>query len=269
MGGEGRLVEPAIARCVSAHLSPGAGLFLSNSMPCRDMDTFAQHSGPGNLCHVAMNRGANGIDGVVSSALGYAVGLRRPVTLLIGDMALLHDVNALHLLRQIPHPITIVCVNNGGSAIFSFLPIARHADVFSPYFDTPHDLSFEGVCSTFGVRYARATTPQEFERIYRESQQPQQQQSSSCSATTTVQHLFIEAVTDRADNVQVHRQLGAAATTAAHHVLLNDVHLAWDLHLPGGTLHSGRSSSGSSSSGRGARGTVVLLHGFMGSRQDW
>ena len=86
----------------------GNGLFIGNSMPIRDMDMYAtwahvssnQGTVPdGNGCPVASNRGASGIDGVLSTAAGFAAGLKRPVTLVVGDVSFLHDINGLNLLR--------------------------------------------------------------------------------------------------------------------------------------------------------------------------
>src|SRR5690606_32470191 len=116
------LSEPLAARLVAGHLPQGHGLFLASSMPVRDMDAFAAPGG--GRAPVASNRGASGIDGTISAAAGYARGLGAPVTLVAGDLALLHDLNALALLRDLP--VVVVAINNHGGGIFSFLPIARH-----------------------------------------------------------------------------------------------------------------------------------------------
>jgi isochorismate synthase/2-succinyl-5-enolpyruvyl-6-hydroxy-3-cyclohexene-1-carboxylate synthase/2-succinyl-6-hydroxy-2,4-cyclohexadiene-1-carboxylate synthase/O-succinylbenzoate synthase len=124
------------------------GLFLGNSMPIRDVDALAGVSkvfrshdsksdfsdetsvvfGPG--APTAANRGASGIDGVLSAAAGYAAGLGRPVTLLVGDVSFQHDANGLLLLRERPGqpPVTVVVVNNGGGGIFNFLPVSEQID---------------------------------------------------------------------------------------------------------------------------------------------
>jgi len=99
------------------------------------------------------NRGASGIDGTIASAAGFAAGHQRPLVLLIGDLAFLHDLNSLAIVKQSAVPITISVLNNNGGNIFSLLPIAKHRDVFQDYFITPHDLSFGATAEQFGLSY--------------------------------------------------------------------------------------------------------------------
>ncbi|HLL84075.1 MAG TPA: 2-succinyl-5-enolpyruvyl-6-hydroxy-3-cyclohexene-1-carboxylic-acid synthase, partial [Longimicrobium sp.] len=117
------ITEPRIAREVVSALPEGANLFVSSSMPIRDVDAFAPPTG--RQLHVYANRGANGIDGIVSSALGVAAASGRPTVLLTGDLAFLHDVGGLLVARRSGVPLTVVVVNNDGGGIFSFLPIAQ------------------------------------------------------------------------------------------------------------------------------------------------
>lgn len=190
LAGMEELGEPFVARLVSRHIPDGHGLVLANSMPVRDMDTFAATDGPS--VPVAANRGASGIDGTVATAAGYARGLGRPVTLVIGDLALLHDLNSLAMLRDLP--VVVVALNNDGGGIFSFLPVVRREELFEPYFGTPHGLGFEAAATMFGLGYARPGTAPEFLEAYR----------AACSrASSTV----IEVRTDRAANVALHRDL--------------------------------------------------------------
>ncbi len=150
------LSEPGVARIVAEQA--GAGLVLAASMPVRDADAFVATGGSAPL--VASNRGASGIDGTVATAAGFARGLGARVTLLLGDLALLHDLNSLALLRDAEQPpVTIVAVNNDGGGIFHFLPIAEHEAVFEPYFGTPHGLGFEAAADMFGLAYSRPETP--------------------------------------------------------------------------------------------------------------
>ena len=133
------LTEMRLAHDVVAALPEGANLFVSSSMPIRDVDAFAP--GSGKRLRVLANRGANGIDGIVSSALGMAAASRRPSVLLTGDLALLHDLGGLLLARRHGVPLTVVVVNNDGGGIFSFLPIAQAAEARGHYealWGTPH-----------------------------------------------------------------------------------------------------------------------------------
>jgi 2-succinyl-5-enolpyruvyl-6-hydroxy-3-cyclohexene-1-carboxylate synthase len=193
------LGEIAAARIVSRAIPPGHGLFLGNSMPVRDMEMFADTGGP--RIAVAANRGASGIDGVVSTAAGFACGLGRPATLMIGDLSLLHDLTALLQLRALPQPLVIVALNNGGGGIFHFLQIAAQPALLDPWFTAPHDADLAGVERLFGIPVRRPGTAAEFEAVYRET----------CTAGVPA---LIEVRTDRAENLAAHRALGAAIVAA-------------------------------------------------------
>jgi 2-succinyl-5-enolpyruvyl-6-hydroxy-3-cyclohexene-1-carboxylate synthase len=146
-----RLTEPRVAREVVASLPPGAALFLSSSMPIRDADAFALESaGP---LRVLANRGANGIDGVTSTALGAAVAIGRPTVLLTGDLAFLHDLSGLLTAARHRLSLVVVVVNNDGGGIFSFLPIAGRTPHFESLFGTPHGLELKPAAELFGARY--------------------------------------------------------------------------------------------------------------------
>ena len=88
------------------------------------------------------------------------------VTLLIGDLAFMHDLSALPTLCKSGAPLVTVILNNGGGGIFQMLPIASHSHVFSPYFDTPHEHTFGDVCRGFGLHYASVSSREEFEASY-------------------------------------------------------------------------------------------------------
>jgi 2-succinyl-5-enolpyruvyl-6-hydroxy-3-cyclohexene-1-carboxylate synthase len=184
------LNEPLIARLVSRHVPEGHGLCVASSMPIRDLDTFA--AADGAPVPVAANRGASGIDGTVGTVAGFARGSARPVTLLIGDLALLHDLNSLAMLRGLP--VTVIVLNNDGGAIFSFLPVARYEEFFEPYFGTPQGLSFEPAAAMFGLGYESPGTAPAFLEAYR----------AACERNGPT---LIEVRTDREENVAVHRRL--------------------------------------------------------------
>lgn len=144
--------EPSIYREGLRALRSGATVWVSSSMPVRDVECFAA---PGrDDVRLLSNRGANGIDGVLSSALGAAVSFDCDrVVLLTGDLALLYDVNALALMRMYEIPLTIICVDNDGGGIFSFLPIAEHKTHFERLIATPSGVNIEAVVRSFGIEY--------------------------------------------------------------------------------------------------------------------
>jgi 2-succinyl-5-enolpyruvyl-6-hydroxy-3-cyclohexene-1-carboxylate synthase len=154
---EPALREPRLARELVAALPDGALLALSNSMPVRDVDAFAPAS-PQRL-RVLVNRGANGIDGVTSTALGASAAWPGPVVLLTGDLAFLHDLGGLAAVRH-AGSLTIVLVENGGGGIFSFLPIAEHGEAvaFERLFRTPHGLELRKSAELFGIGWERVSS---------------------------------------------------------------------------------------------------------------
>ena len=188
----GDLTEPLVARLVSRHVPEGHGLVVANSMPIRDLDAFAATDGA--FVPVAANRGASGIDGTVATTAGFCRGLGAPVTLVIGDLSLLHDLNSLALLRDLP--VTVVVLNNDGGGIFSFLPVAGQRGFFEPYFGTPQGVAFEPAASMFGLRYESPRTAEEFIEAYRMSR-------------ARVGSTLIEVKTDREENLALHRRLSA------------------------------------------------------------
>ncbi|MBW2108899.1 MAG: 2-succinyl-5-enolpyruvyl-6-hydroxy-3-cyclohexene-1-carboxylic-acid synthase [Deltaproteobacteria bacterium] len=161
------LNEPIVAAMISRKIPADHALFLASSMPIRDMDIFGDIRGP--AVRVGANRGASGVDGTIASAAGFAQGLRRPVTLLCGDLAFLHDLNALNYLRDAAYPVIAVVINNNGGGIFSFLPIAQFEEVFEPYFITPHGLTFESVAAMYDLAYYQPATRDEFASSYQDA----------------------------------------------------------------------------------------------------
>jgi 2-succinyl-5-enolpyruvyl-6-hydroxy-3-cyclohexene-1-carboxylate synthase len=158
------LNEPIIAFLISQHIPSAHDLFLAGSMPVRNMDAFADVLGPSAL--VGANRGASGVDGTIASAAGFARGRRRPVILVAGDLAFLHDLNSLNYLREADHPVVVVVINNNGGGIFSFLPIARFEQVFEKYFVAPHDLTFNHAANMYNLPFYHPNNRQEFIRDY-------------------------------------------------------------------------------------------------------
>ncbi len=198
-GDDARLCEPRVARLVSQLIAEGNGLFLSNSMPIRDMDFYADFKG--NQVYVNGNRGASGIDGLIASGVGYAQGLAKPVTLMVGDLAALYDLNSLAMLRDANVPVIIVVLNNGGGGIFSFLPIAGFKEGFEKFWGTPHSYTFANAAAMFELNYAQPQDDKQFAKAYIQAQKSQ---------TSTI----IEIITSREENVKVHKNLQAQLITS-------------------------------------------------------
>jgi len=190
------LTEPLVATVLSEDMPSDHALVAASSMPVRDLNRHASPTGPGGPAYA--NRGASGIDGTVATAAGVATGRDGPVTLLIGDLALWHDLNGLALLQD--RQVVVVVVNNDGGGIFHFLPIREH-DEFDPYFTTPHGRDFEDAAATFDLPYHHPESPSGLRRVY-------------ARACRSEQSALIEIQTDRAANRQVHDRLEAAVESA-------------------------------------------------------
>lgn len=187
------ITEPFVARTVAAHATT---LVVSSSMPVRDVEWYAE---PRDGLRVLANRGANGIDGVVSTAVGVALALDQPVTVLVGDIAFLHDSNALlgAVAREID--LTIVVVDNRGGGIFSFLPQATSLDgeTFESLFGTPHDVDLALLASAHGVDTVLVDQPLDL---------------AGALAGDGVRVVLVR--TDRQANVAVHDEVHAAVAAA-------------------------------------------------------
>ena len=170
-------------------LPPDAVLWISSSMPIRDVETF--FPSVERPIRFLSNRGANGIDGVVSSALGAAAVTGGHAYLLIGELALVHDVGALLAGRRLDLELTIVCVNNGGGGIFDFLRVADHAEAgaYERLVATPSGVDLAQLAHGLGLRHVRAETPDDVRRATGEGPG------------------LIEVRTDRALNVALHREV--------------------------------------------------------------
>jgi 2-succinyl-5-enolpyruvyl-6-hydroxy-3-cyclohexene-1-carboxylate synthase len=183
--------EPLIAReaALSAEL-----LYVASSMPIRDVDAFAPRRG-----RVLVNRGLNGIDGIVSSAAGAAAVTGARTLALVGDLALLHDLGGLIAAARLRIPLSVLCVNNDGGGIFNFLPIAQHAARFEELFATPHGLDLEGAARLCGAEFTRVSDAKALRSALRRPAQGLR---------------LLEARTDRAANVAQHRALQEAVIAA-------------------------------------------------------
>jgi 2-succinyl-5-enolpyruvyl-6-hydroxy-3-cyclohexene-1-carboxylate synthase len=186
------LNEPAVAVTVAATDAP---LVVGSSKPVRDLFLVPARR------HVLANRGAAGIDGVVSTAVGAALAYGRPTVALMGDLTLLHDANGLVLGPEEPRPdLTIVVTNNDGGAIFGLLEqgAPEHAAAFERVFGTPHGVDLESLAAASRTSYTRATSLEEL----RKALEP------------TGGLKLVEVGTDRAESVALDREIRAAAEAA-------------------------------------------------------
>jgi len=190
---------------VAAAIPDGGTLMVSSSMPVRDLDSFA--GGDGRALRILANRGANGIDGVISTALGAAAAASEnggaPLVLVLGDLAFYHDMNGLLAAKLHALDATIVVVNNDGGGIFSFLPQAGLPERFEQLFGTPHGLEFAPAAAMYGARYTRAASHDALR--------------AALDAGVRGRGLhIIELRTDRARNVALHRAAWRAVADAIH-----------------------------------------------------
>ena len=196
---EGQVVDHVLKQ-----LDDHAALFVGNSMPIRDVDTFLLERKTPLALYA--NRGANGIDGVVSTALGVSA-VRKPVTLLIGDLSFFHDMNGLMVAKRYGLDITIVVINNNGGGIFSFLSQAKEKEeTFETLFGTPLDIDIEAVARLYGANFSKAVDLPSFTKAVEEGK--------------AVQGLkIIEAVTERKENAALHRDLWSRVVQAVDQAL--------------------------------------------------
>ncbi|MBE4908408.1 2-succinyl-5-enolpyruvyl-6-hydroxy-3-cyclohexene-1-carboxylic-acid synthase [Bacillus luteolus] len=173
-------------------LPTNSTLFIGNSMPIRDVDSFFTNTE--KALKIMANRGANGIDGTISTALGVSASSSDRLVLVIGDLTFFHDLNGLLAAKKYSIPITIVLINNNGGGIFSFLPQAKEEKHFETLFGTPLDLDFEHVVKMYGGNFTRINTWESFEM---ELLLADEKQGIS----------VIEVPSVREENVTIHRTL--------------------------------------------------------------
>jgi len=185
---------PTIYAALADALPPNATIWLSSSMPIRDVETFfPQVATP---LRFLANRGANGIDGVVSSALGAALAGAR-VFLLIGELALLHDIGGLLAAKRHGVDLTIVCANNGGGGIFDFLPLAEHGDhrLYEEHIATPSEIDLARLAALVDLPHTLIKSASELRSIL------------DATGLIEIPTGLIEIRTDRARDVELHRDL--------------------------------------------------------------
>ncbi len=188
--------EPGLFAELGEILADGELIYTASSMPIRDQEAFMA-GGSADVAFYA-NRGANGIDGLISSGIGAAVATGRPTWIVTGDLGLFHDMNSLASLGHAPGPVRIVVINNGGGGIFEFLPQADEIEraEFEAILGTPLDLEPERAAALHDVPYEAITALDQLAKLPSAS-------------------VLAELKTSRPENVALHRRLAEAARAAA------------------------------------------------------
>jgi 2-succinyl-5-enolpyruvyl-6-hydroxy-3-cyclohexene-1-carboxylate synthase len=200
LDGADRLTEPRLARDLVAGLPEAALLWTGSSMPIRDVDL---HGVPRGDIRILASRGASGIDGTVSAAIGAALAHQGPAFALIGDLALLHDAPGLALGPAEPRPdLCLIVVNNDGGGIFSTLEQAAFPGMFERLFGTPHGAGLHHLAAAFGLPYQRLDQPADLDKVV---------------AGSGLR--VVEASTDRAAGAALRARLRNAAAEAVRAVL--------------------------------------------------
>ncbi|MEH7113996.1 2-succinyl-5-enolpyruvyl-6-hydroxy-3-cyclohexene-1-carboxylic-acid synthase [Neobacillus niacini] len=185
-----KLSEGRLFYQIADLLPEGATLFVGNSMPIRDLDSFFLNNQ--KSIKVIANRGANGIDGTVSAALGAAL-YSQPLYLVLGDLTFFHDLNGLIAAKLYGIDIQIIVVNNNGGGIFSFLPQSEHPKNFELLFGTPLNLEFEHAVRMFNGNFTKV---KDWEHL-----------SELMNPSAEVKGLNVyEVVTNRESNLTEHRE---------------------------------------------------------------
>lgn len=184
------LTEQQATRVFVSQLPEGVSLTIASSNPVRHVDTFVRSSR--HLTPVSTNRGASGIDGTLATACGFADGTGTRPAVLIGDLALMHDLTSLDACAR--RNAVVVVINNDGGGIFSYLPIREHGETFEKWFGTPHGHTFEPAAVQFGMAYERPESLEELDSVLE-------------AAFAEPIPVLIEVLTERDANLEEQRRL--------------------------------------------------------------
>jgi 2-succinyl-5-enolpyruvyl-6-hydroxy-3-cyclohexene-1-carboxylate synthase len=200
---EGGLSEPLLAGELGVLLPEETTLFVASSMPVRDIETFwpARDDPPRVLC----NRGANGIDGTVSSAFGAAAAGEGPVVLLIGDVALAHDIGGLLAAGRLQLKLTIVLIDNSGGGIFDFLPISQSPMALAPDLQTEGSIFACHVSTATGLDFSKAADLYGLD--HEEVKEVKAFRAALERSLSGERSSIIEVRTQRPENVELHRHI--------------------------------------------------------------
>jgi 2-succinyl-5-enolpyruvyl-6-hydroxy-3-cyclohexene-1-carboxylate synthase len=196
LASDGTIAEPALHRALGRAHQDGDLVYTASSMPIRDQEAFLA-AGPADVSFLC-NRGANGIDGLISAGIGAAHASGRPTTIITGDLGLLHDIGGLAALRDVSAPVRIIVIDNDGGGIFHFLPQeeALSGEEFEALLGTPRGVDAAKAAALFDLPHRHLESLGDL--------------PDALAAGTGL----IEVRVDRQENVALHRRLGAAVASA-------------------------------------------------------
>ncbi len=157
-----RFSEVEVMKRITEELPENSQIFIGNSLPIRDFDFFIGNSN--KKFNIFTNRGASGIDGLISTAAGICTSNRKPTYLVLGDLSFYYDMNSLLLLKKFNIPLKIIIINNNGGRIFEYLPISNYRNVFNKFFLTPTNLDFKRVADTFSIDHIFCDNPDQLNK---------------------------------------------------------------------------------------------------------
>jgi 2-succinyl-5-enolpyruvyl-6-hydroxy-3-cyclohexene-1-carboxylate synthase len=204
MADAGEMCEPEIVAQVCKNSGADVNLFLSSSMPIRWADMYAKANA--GFPRVIVNRGANGIDGIISTASGVARASEQTTVCILGDLTFLHDPNGLWRLRVESVPLKLIVLNNNGGGVFHFLPVALHSEHFENLVAMPHGIEISHLAAAYGITYTLANSSAHFSELFDAS-------------LTRPGPEIIEVRTDRAGNYRRHQEVIEQVKCAARSAL--------------------------------------------------
>lgn len=184
------LTDGYVFSSVTSLLPKKSFSMVSNSFPVRDISLFGDFDGK----EIYANRGAAGIDGITSTAIGLSLSLKKTGVLFIGDIAFLHDSNALLNTKYVSETLIIIVLNNGGGTIFRMLPINEQKNKYSDYFETPQNVSIAALCRAHKIKHMLISRPEQL--------------ISSFEDTLEKKGVYVmECMTDADDSMELRRKL--------------------------------------------------------------
>ena len=183
---------PSLSKNLLEIIPEYSTLYLSNSTTIRSFDSYCSIKSRKKLS-IQSHRGVSGIEGFMAAASGHTYASDSPVTLVIGDISFLHDLNSLMLLKETQNPVIVIVVNNGGGGIFSLLPVSKDEDLL-PLLTTPHKHSLSSIVNSFGIWNDQVKTVDKFKESY-------------LMALKRKNSSVIEVIIDNDRNVEIYKKL--------------------------------------------------------------